>query len=225
MEKVNAAFITSGDCNYVSPVIQAYNENDIPNIDLKALITTKEINIKDIILVGGKLEAMFETIRYAKGKQGEFNAELGNFLRNHEIELVFLLGCNTIIPSFQGLSIYNIHPADPKEHGGNKIYGLRTHKHVLSKLKDEYERGWKNLSDRYFTLLTIHEAGNKFDQGQIFSQHHIEIPSTIVSGFLLGDFSLNVAAKLLQDHVLIYEWMILPMAISMAAKKILNKRR
>lgn len=137
--------------------------------------------------------------------------------------LTFLVGCIVKVP-YTGHPLCNIHPADPHEHGGKGMYGLEVHIHVLRQIIDQIKRGWKKAQDRFFTYPTIHEAAPEFDQGQILLQAHVEIPGHIISELMQGTLTVEEAAKALQAQVLPYEWMMLPCAVRLAARKILEAK-
>jgi folate-dependent phosphoribosylglycinamide formyltransferase PurN len=118
---------------------------------------------------------------------------------------------------------YNIHPANTKKHGGNTMYGLKVHRHVLQSILDKIERGWKKPTDRFFTQITVHEVTAEHDQGQVFLTHEVEIPRNIIERLLKGTLHLGRASEMLQKHVLPKEWKLLPFAVSLAAQKVMEE--
>ena len=77
-------------------------------------------------------------------------------------------------------------------------------------------------------ILTFHEVVMDYDSGEPFLQARIEVPTEIIIGIFeeaVSKESVGVAASRLQQIVLPNEWMMLPTAVQMAAKKIIDKRR
>jgi len=56
----------------------------------------------------------------------DFNDSLGILVGGQNIELIFLVGCVHRIYSIKGVTIKNIHPADPVRHGGKSFWKLLT---------------------------------------------------------------------------------------------------
>ena len=121
--------------------------------------------------------------------------------------------------------MYNIHPADPARHGGDKMYGLAVHQHVLEEVKDLIYRGKKNSLDNFYTYPTVHEATLDYDGGDMLLRQAVLIPDTLVKNYCQGLMEPKQAAKALQEVVLPYEWLMLPAAVRMSARRILEKRR
>ena len=161
--------------------------------------------------------------RKQAGSFDAFNLALLRYLQSVEVKLVFLVGCIVRIDPIDGIDIYNIHPADPHTHGGNKMYGLEVHRRVISEVADSIKRGKRRKEDRFFTHPTVHEVVYDYDSGQRLVQIDVEIPRSIISEYIAGNISLDEAATRLQKHVLPYEWLILPTAVNIAAKKILDR--
>lgn len=220
MEKVRTALIASGGGTDAYAIMTAYNSGQIPNIDLQLLISTKSdagclekansCNIPAITLDRKKSDG-----RVA------FNENLVTNLQLQKIKLVFLVGCIVKIPTMQGITIYNIHPADIETCGGAGMYGLEPHKKVLTDITDLISRGKKDLfKDRFYTEPTVHEVEPKYDSGQCLLRLKVEIPKKIIHDFINKPENREEIAAKLQQHVLPYEWMILPLAVNIAAAKI-----
>ena len=120
---------------------------------------------------------------------------------------------------------YNIHPADPKIHGGRKMHGLAVHKYVLTNIRDEIRRGWKKADGRFFTLVAVYEVSGKPDQGEILCQIRVEIPKKIIQQLLVGKIRIGRLAAKLQKHVLPYEWLMLPYTVGIAARKLIDTKK
>ena len=223
--KVDAALIASGSGTDADSIMSAYNNGFIPNIDLRAIISTKH--------GAGCIEkAINQEVGHVvvenKGKTPDsFNDELRLMLESLEAKLVFLVGCVVKVYPIEGVAMYNIHPADPHKHGGDGMYGLEVHRRVILEIIDKIKRGKAKLIDKFYTLPTIHEVAMEYDSGEIIVQARVEVPIRIIAEFIgqnsRGD-SLDIAASNLQKHVLPYEWIMLPAAVQMAAKKIIDER-
>lgn len=219
MKKVKTALIASGSGTDAYAIMTAYNNGEIPNIDLRLLISTKT--------GAGCLEKAKEcgiralTIsRKELGAYG-FNHEITHSLINEGIRMVFLVGCIVKIQIIKEIFFYNIHPADIINCGGIGMYGLEPHKKVLSNIADLIHRGRKTIANKFYTQPTIHEITDEYDSGNYFLKLNVEIPSRIVVEFMKNE-KLEESASELQKYVLRYEWLMLPQAVKMAAAKIID---
>ena len=158
-----------------------------------------------------------------------FNEAVREYLLEVGAELVFLVGCVHNIYPIEGISMYNIHPADPENHGGWNMYSLNPHRRVLLEIIDKIERGKANIYDRFFTFPTIHEVTEQYDSGEPFLQAKVEVPTDIIVSIIenvMSKESVDAAASRLQQEVVLpNEWLMLPTAVKMAAKKIIDKRK
>ncbi len=218
MNKVSTILIASGGGTDANAIMEAYKKGFIPEILLKKLISTKE---GAGCLEKAKNFGIETTVidRKELGSQG-FNRELLRQIPFCGCELVFLVGCIVKIAPMLGVSTYNIHPADIEKFGGKGMYGLAVHEKVLSEVLDLISRGKKSPDDRFFTYPTVHEVISEYDSGAPLLVGSVEIPKVIVTGLFYKQIRLQQAAQLLQKVVLPYEWMMLPTAVKMAAKKI-----
>ncbi|MFZ2310307.1 MAG: formyltransferase family protein [Patescibacteria group bacterium] len=219
--KVNTVLIASGSGTDANAIMQAYSSGYIPNVDIKALISTKDdAGCIDKAIANN---ISFTTISRRDARSNErFNGMLAEYLSALHCELVFLVGCVVKIFPISGVDIYNIHPADPQNFGGNGMYGLKVHERVLIHVEDLIARGKKTIDDDFFTYPTVHEADFNYDSGQSLINASVKIPKAIIVQRINKEIELTEAAELLQKHVLPYEWMILPTAVTMAAQKILS---
>jgi len=221
-KKIKVALIASGGGTDARAIMRAFRAKQIPNIDLKLLISTKpeagclkqanEWQVPNLVID-----------RRSLGSTQAFNDSLRTVLLDSKIHLVFLVGCIVRIRPVEGIAFYNIHPADPGPFGGQGMYGLEVHKKVLLSIKDLLDRGRRKRIDRFFTYPTVHEVDGEYDSGQELVRLNVEIPTKIINDFMdspNSPASLETAAQALQKHVLPYEWEILPLAVNVAAKKI-----
>ena len=219
INKVKTVLIASGGGTDAEAIMKAYQQGFIPSIQLEVLISTKES--------AGCLEKARECgvkRLFFGGCQQEFNRQLQVLVRESGVKLIFLVGCIVKIQPIKGVKIYNIHPADLEDFGGQGMYGLKVHERVLLNVQDLIERGKKKFNDRFFTYPTVHEAVPDYDSGAPLLRANVEIPRRIISNWLIKKkINLQTAAQELQKQVLPYEWLMLPTAVEMAAKKILEK--
>ncbi len=222
--KINLALIASGSGTDANSIMEAWESGCIPEINPPLLISTK----KDAGCLG---KAEGHGIRgylvdYKQcGGSDHFNAELNRVLTRTFTDLIFLVGCIHKIYPIAGMDMYNIHPADPGKHGGDKMYGLDVHLHVLEEIKDLIYRGKKRWSDPFYTYPTVHEANQDYDGGDMVLRQAVPIPSWIVEDYGRGRKDPQSSAKDLQNVVLPYEWIMLPAAVRIAARRILVRNK
>lgn len=220
--KVATVLIASGGGTDANAIMAAYRQRAIPNVYLKALISTKEgagclEKAKAWDIPGIVID------RKEAGSYIQFCRLLTAKLKELECELVFLVGCVVRIDPIKGMDMYNIHPADPHDFGGNGMYGLGVHERVLTSIEDQIRRGKRRVDDRFFTYPTVHEAVLEYDSGQPLLTASVEIPLWLIADRLAGKMTLSEAAAALQHHVLPYEWLLLPTAVRVAAQQILKR--
>lgn len=224
VKKVNTVLIASGSGTDADSIMKAYVAGFIDNINLKGLISTKPdagclekaeaLEVPAEVIDRGKLPSIID-----------FNIAISRYLLEVEAQLVFLVGCVVKIFPINGISMYNIHPADPHKFGGNGMYGLEVHRRVILDILDQIKRGKARAEDRFFSIPTIHEVVMDYDSGEPFLQARVEVPTEIIVNMLAetaSNESVDVAASKLQEIVLPNEWMMLPTAVQMAAKKIID---
>lgn len=222
-EKVRLALIASGSGTDANAIMMACREGRIRNAEPVLLISSKPgAGCLDKAAKNGVVSIVVDR---KTNELADWRFTVEQALKRHDVKMVFLVGCLVVFNPLTGIAFYNIHPADPKEHGGRKMYGLAVHKHVLMDIRDKIKRGFKKVDDRLFTVVTVHEVNDKPDQGEILCQMRVEIPKAIIQQLMEGKVRIGKLAKKLQKHVLPYEWLILPAAVEMAAKKILDLKK
>lgn len=222
-ERIRLALIASGSGTDADSIMAAWDQGCLPEILPPLLISTK----KD----AGCLEKArrhgveSRVVDYRSFTDPDrFNEEMTRVLRSYAIELVFLVGCIHKIYPVEGIPQYNIHPADPVAHGGDKMYGLAVHRHVLEEIIDLLSRGKKTLKDPFYTYPTVHEATWDYDGGDMLLRQAVRIPPDLIREVYEGKKEILEAAQALQQLVLPYEWLMLPAAVRMAARRILWER-
>lgn len=162
--------------------------------------------------------------------QNDFEIAVSYWLAVNEIRLVFLLGCIHRMPADcigkdgRSIVMYNIHPADPLAHGGQGMYGLAPHRHVLAEILDQITREQKGIEEEFFTWPTVHEVTAEYDQGSPLLTHAVRISTAIIEKaqeLQRAGQPLDEAAKMLQALVLPCEHLLLPAAVNLACQRIL----
>lgn len=222
-EKIRLGLVASGSGTDANAIMAAYRQGRITKAEPVILVSTKTgAGCIDKAMANGIDSVVIE-------RQGvclaDFRFDLLMAIRTYGLDMLFLVGCVVVIQPFLGLPMYNIHPADPISHGGRGMYGLAVHEHVLAEIRDEIRRGWKKTNHRFFTCVTIHEVSEEVDQGEILCQARVEIPKIIVKQLVDDKIEISQLAAKLQEHVLPYEWELLPFAVEMAAKKIIDAKQ
>jgi folate-dependent phosphoribosylglycinamide formyltransferase PurN len=221
--RINLVLIASGSGTDANSIMEAWAAGCIPEINPPLLISTKKGAGCLEKAKGHGLGAF--VIDYKESLNlDNFNAELNGMVKEAFTDLIFLVGCIHKVYPIQGIDSYNIHPADPAKHGGDKMYGLAVHQHVLAEINDQIYRGKKRLSDNFYTYPTVHEANSDYDGGDMLLRQAVLIPGSIVTEYCKGQKDPKQAAKELQTVVLPYEWLMLPAAVRMAARRILERR-
>jgi phosphoribosylglycinamide formyltransferase-1 len=216
--KVNLVLIASGSGTDAAAIIKAYSQGLIPNVKIKLLISTKggagclekarEFNIRTKVID-----------RQSLG-QKMFEENLKFFLFQESANLVFLVGCIVKMPLIPGIVFKNIHPADTVLAGGKRMYGLEPHKKVLAIIKEQIDTGIASKDDVFYTHPTVHNVEEAYDTGQPLLRLSLKIPKIIINS--LGNEDSDTCAAALQAYVLPYEWMLLPLAVKIAAQQMLD---
>jgi len=237
MDKVRIGLVASGSGTDANAVMTAYRNGQLlPECEVVSLLATKAgagcldrataLNISMHII---ERYGMFEPddgSGACQKTQADFESQVSKWLWDNEIQLVFLLGCIHRMPTnclVRGelVEMFNIHPADPEAHGGEGMYGLAVHKHVLANLLDRISRGMADLeADQFFTYPVVHRVTANYDQGLSLMEVAVPIPASII---IRAQTDLASAAKELQQVVLPIEHLMLPAAVNIAARLILDQ--
>lgn len=224
--KLNLMLIASGSGTDANAIMAAWRNGQIPEVGNIILVSTRaEAGCLQKAADHG-VEALTLVPPYSPMNPEEmlaYQAELTRIVKEHKVDFIFLVGCVVILPLIPGVPMYNIHPADTELHGGDHMYGLEPHLHVLAAIKDEIWRGKKKLSrDTFYTYPTVHIVTEAVDGGPALLRVPVEIPEEIIRWHGISKVG---AAELLQKHVLPFEWEMLPKAVSLAAGEILSESR
>lgn len=235
-KKVRTVLVASGGGTDGDAIMKEWGYGCIPEVEIVALISTKEKAgcLEKARKRGVKREVvnyeLYKKMHPRLPRNNGFLTMMEKKLIELQSELVFLVGCIHRMPAIDGVDIYNIHPADIHKHGGEGMYGLKVHEHVLKEIEDLIVRGKKKDSDKFFTYPTIHRAIGEYDAGDILLQGAVEIPTKIIKRFMDsvgsmdGELTLKEAAEALQKVVLPYERLMLPAAVRMAGRRILERK-
>lgn len=222
-KKINLALIASGSGSDADSIMEAWQAGCIPEINPPLLISTKKG--AGCLEKAESHELRGLALDYKEsGGLDRFNSGLHSLLSQAQTDLIFLVGCIIKVYPIEDMAMYNIHPAEPANHGGDQMYGLAVHHHVLAEIKDQIHRGKKKLVDPFYTYPTVHEVTLDFDGGDMLLRQAVLIPQAIVRDFCDGLKTPTEAAQALQGVVLPYEWLLLPAAVRMAARRILAMR-
>jgi len=222
-DKINLVLIASGSGTDANSIMEAWEAGYLPEINPPLLISTKKG--VGCLEKAKSHQLRVEVMDYKESSSlDHFNTGLNRMLKQNFTDLIFLVGCIHMIYPIEGIDMYNIHPADPAKHGGDKMYGLAVHQHVLEEIKDLIYRGKKKISDNFYTYPTVHEASAEYDGGDMLLRQAVLIPNSIVRDYYEGSKDPLKVAKDLQDVVLPYEWRMLPAAVRMSARRILERR-
>ena len=225
MEKVKLVLMASGNGTDAEAIIQAWKNGSIPEVGGIVLISTKETAGCFEMAKKYGVRAIFAD--YAKFGATGMEEKISKFFLESKVDLIFLVGCMyrvLLSERAERIKMYNVHPADIRMHGGDGMYGLAVHRHVLFEILDRLRRGKIMLGRPIFTYPTVHEAARDYDSGDVLLQGAVEIPEYILKDLLHNKMSLEDGAKALRQKVLPYEHLMLPTAVRMAAKKILDQR-
>lgn len=178
-----------------------------------------------------------------------YSVDISKIMHEHGVKLVFYVG-NVFKLNPMDVPTYNIHPAKKKKHGGRHYYGVHVHKSVLEEICTDIWREAVRMNDSHYTVVTVHEVNKKLDDGHNLLEVEVEIPSEIVADYYqlfvrrkkALDYleknggtvdkaielsamlkEMTALAKKMQDHVLKFEWSILPKAVEIAAMKLDSK--
>lgn len=155
----------------------------------------------------------------------EWNCRLHEIVKNNNIEILILAGCDYEVFLIEGVIIFNTHPADTIAHGGRHMFGLAVHRHVLNSIRDEIYREMKTVNEQHWTTVNFHEVIEGMDKGKPILQIHVKIPKSIVQKLVSGKMRIREASKRLQKHVLKYEYLILPAAVNILIHEVLMKTK
>jgi folate-dependent phosphoribosylglycinamide formyltransferase PurN len=224
-DKVNLVLIASGSGTDADAIMKAWASACLPEVNPPILISTnKDAGCMTKADELGLRFFIFDRKDFMS--LDHFNLAIKRALTQNYTDLVFLVGCVVKIYQIPVIDMYNIHPADTKKFGGQHMYGLKVHEYVLRDIKDQIYRRRKTENDKFFTYPTVHEVDEQYDSGNFLLRQAVEIPKKLVNDCVSRPNVIeSYFASELQKVVLPYEWLMLPPAVRMAARRILERRK
>ena len=195
-----AVFVSGGGTN-LQALIDAQNAGKIPSGEIVLVISGNP----DAYALQRAAKAGIETAvisRRTAGSQEKAEEQMLACLSEHGIQMIILAGYMSIlsedfIKSFPG-PIINVHPALIPSFCGKGFYGLKVHEAAL-------EKGVK------VTGATVHYVNEIPDGGEIIFQKAVEV--------LPGDTPEILQRRVMEQA----EWILLPKAAELTARKILEE--
>ena len=197
-EKTRIAVFVSGGGTNLQALINAQNAGEIPDGEIVLVLSSNP----DAYALERAAKAGIKTAvvsRKSCSSQEEFEAGISAALEENGIEMIVLAGFMSILSgSFTSkwpMRIINVHPSLIPSFCGSGFYGLRVHRAAL-------DYGVK------VTGATVHYVNELPDGGKIILQKAVEV---------LPDDTPEVLQKRVMEQA---EWLLLPKAAQMAAKRI-----
>ena len=196
----NVAVLVSGGGTNLQALIDAQNEGRIPSGKLALVVSP---NPTAYALERAKAAGIpAQVVVREKGAPQDFEDALERVFEAHNIDLIVLAGFMTILSGaftqrFCG-RIINIHPSLIPAFCGKGYYGLKVHETALS-------YGVK------VTGATVHYVNEVPDGGQILLQKAVPV--------LEGDTAQTLQQRVMEQA----EWELLPEAVEMVCREILQK--
>lgn len=199
-KKTKIAVLVSGGGTNLQALIDAQNNDKIPDGEIVLVISNKP----GVFALTRAENAGIKTATIvSKGKQkNEFENELKQILEENSIEMIVLAGFLYVLSSdFVRLyvdRIINVHPSLIPSFCGDGFYGLKVHEAALN-------YGVK------VTGATVHYVNEITDGGKIILQKAVYIED--------GDTPETLQKRVMEQA----EWVILPEACELVAKKLQEK--
>lgn len=201
MNKTNIAVLVSGGGTNLQAIIDAQKNGIIVNGEIKIVVSDK----RDAFALQRAKTANIKTAVVVKKEcldRAEFENKIISILSENNIDLIVLAGFMCILSkdftSRYANRIINVHPSLIPSFCGEGFYGLKVHKAAL-------EYGVK------VTGATVHFVNEIPDGGAIIMQKAVEIDK--------NDTPESLQKKVMQQA----EWIILPKAVELVSKQLLEK--
>ncbi len=202
MLKTNIAVFVSGGGTNLQALLDAQRDGRIQSGEIKLVIASKP----DAFALTRAANAGVATAvahKVTLGSQEAFEAEILRLLNEYDIDLIVLAGFMSILSAdftarFPN-RILNVHPSLIPAFCGKGFYGLKVHEEALKK-------GVK------VTGATVHFVNEIPDGGEILLQKAVEIQE--------DDTPETLQRRVMEQA----EWLLLPKATEMVAKKILQEK-
>ena len=201
MSKARIGVLVSGGGTNLQALIDKQAAGKLPSGEIALVVS----NRKAAYALERAKNAGIETAvlsKYMEPDPAKYDEKLFNILKAHAVDVIVLAGFlgilgEKVLAAYPG-RIVNIHPALIPSFCGMGYYGLRVHEEAL-------KRGVK------VTGATAHLVTGEVDGGPILFQKAVEV--------LPGD-----TPEVLQQRVMEQaEWVILPQAVELVCRKVLEK--
>ena len=192
------AVLVSGVGTNLQALIDAQNAGRIPHGEICVVIAS---NPNAYALERARSAGIPAVYSYRKeeGSQEAFEAKISAYLKEYQIDFIILAGFLSILSadftSQWPERIINVHPALIPSFCGKGMYGLKVHEAALAK-------GVK------VTGATVHYVNEIPDGGKIILQKAVDVKD--------GDTPEVLQRRVMEEA----EWILLPMAAEIVAKKI-----
>lgn len=201
LKKVKTAVFVSGGGTNLQALIDACSSGKMKNVELSLVVSN---NVNAYALTRARKHGIkTEVIPKKEMTQKAFEDKLCKLLETNGIELIVLAGFMCILSgeftSKYDKRIINIHPSLIPSFCGKGYYGLRVHEAAL-------ERGVK------VTGATVHYVNEIPDGGEIILQKSVKINKS--------DTAESLQKRVMKNA----EWIILPKACDIAARKFYKER-
>ena len=202
VSKARAAVLVSGGGTNLQALLDAAAAGKTPHVEYAAVISSRP---DAYALIRAQRAGVPAHVVARKGStQPDFEAGILALLEQYRIDLIVLAGFLSILsPDFvrrYPRRILNVHPALLPAFGGKGFYGLHVHEAALA-------RGVK------ITGATVHYVNEIADGGEILLQRAVPVEA--------GDTPEALQRRVMEQA----EWLLLPQAAEMAAKRILKDKR
>lgn len=201
-KSVNIAVLVSGGGTNLQAILDAEKAGIIKSSKVTLVVSNKA----DVYALKRAENNGIEHVTILKselGSQEAFEDKLIETLQNHDIDFIVLAGFLAILSSrFTGLyanRIINVHPSLIPSFCGKGFYGLKVHEAALA-------YGVK------VTGATVHYVNEIPDGGKIILQKAVYIQE--------GDTPEVLQRRVMEEA----EWNILPRAVEIVSKKLLEER-
>lgn len=200
-EKTRIAVLVSGGGTNLQHLMDSEKKGGLPHGEIVLVVS----NRKGAYALQRAKEAGIESLYIPRKKEDpqRFEEKLIEALESHRIDLIILAGFLSILsPAFIRRfpdRILNVHPSLIPSFCGKGYYGLIVHEKAL-------ERGVK------VTGATVHLVNEIPDGGRIILQKAVEVKE--------GDCPESLQKRVMEEA----EWILLPQAAELFAKKIAEEK-
>ncbi|MBK5253831.1 MAG: phosphoribosylglycinamide formyltransferase [Peptostreptococcaceae bacterium] len=194
VSKAKVAVLISGGGTNLQAIIDRWVEGELPHVDLNLVISDK----KDAYGLKRAEKANIECVAITEN----FEENLLKELEDRSIDIIVLAGflkiLSTKVVNRYNNRIINVHPALIPSFCGKGYYGIKVHKAAL-------EKGVK------ISGATVHFVNEIPDGGKIIMQKAVEVKK--------DDTAEELQKRIMEEA----EWKILPMALELIAKNLVEE--